>query len=480
MEITSVSFLGFVVGVVIVFHLFPSQAYRWSVLAIANVIFLGTYISELQQIGPLLAFLIVSYITIELVHRHRSGVAALIGISLVLVTYVYLKKFSFLGDIYTLRFSYLVVGLSYILFRVLHLIIDIRGRDITGSIKPLAFFNYTCNFLSFVSGPIQLYQDSAQSAYHGRDGRSGDFVFHAFRRIISGYVKVIIISGITNYLFLHASERILTPGLAPESGRLVAEYGFCAITYTIYLYFNFSGYMDIVIGVGRLLGQDLPENFNQPFLARNFLEFWTRWHMTLSQWFKTYLFNPLMGLLINRVPQPAMVPYLGVAAFFITFFVMGIWHGTTMVFVIYGLLMGAGASANKLWQLIMVDRLGRQGYRALSEQPLYIYSCRGLTCGFFAIGVTCLWVNMDQLRWLWNALGPAGMSSALLLTATVCGVAIFLQDFVLLRARKWFAWAAVLSQRGVFGNFWSAAQILLILMVSTFFHKAPEFVYRVF
>jgi hypothetical protein len=87
---------------------------------------------------------------------------------------------------------------------------------------------------------------------------------------------------------------------------------------------------------------------------------------------------------------------------------------------------------------------------------------------------------MDQLRWLWSALGPAGMSSALLLTATVCGVAMFLQDFVLLRAGKWFAWAAVLSQRGVFGNFWSAAQILLILMVSTFFHKAPEFVYRVF
>jgi len=484
MEITSLSFVGFVAGVVLAFHLIPSQAYRLAILTTANIIFIGTYISDIQQIVPLLVFLFLGYITAASIRRHRSRFAVLIGIGVVLITYVYLKKFSFLGHIYVLKFPYLVVGLSYILFRVLHLIIDIRGGDITEPITPLAFFNYTCNFPSFVSGPIQLYQDFARdfarSPYPGKDRLGGDVVFQAFRRIIFGYLKVVTISGIADYLFLWVSARILTPNLAPAGGRLVAEYGFCVITYTIYLYFNFSGYMDIVIGVGRLLGQDLPENFNKPFLARNFLEFWTRWHMTLSQWFKTYLFNPLMSVLIDRVPQPAMIPYLGVTAFFITFFVMGIWHGTTRVFVIYGLLMGAGASINKLWQLIMVDRLGRQGYRALGEQPLYIYACRGLTCGFFAIGVTCLWVNMDQLCWLWGTLGPAGVLSALLLTATVCGVAMFLQDFVLLRARKWFAWAAVLSQRGVFGNFWSAAQILLILMVSTFFHKAPEFVYRAF
>jgi hypothetical protein len=275
-------------------------------------------------------------------------------------------------------------------------------------------------------------------------------------------------------------QRIFAGDVALESRYLVVEYGYCAVMYTVYLYFNFSGYMDIVIGVGRLLGQDLPENFNKPFLTRNFLEFWTRWHMTLSQWFKTYLFNPLMTTLISRIPQPAMIPYLGIVAFFITFFVMGVWHGTTIVFVIYGLLMGAGASANKLWQLVMVDRLGREGYRRLSEQPLYIYSSRGLTTGFFALGVTCLWVNMDQLHRLWDALGPAGLWSALLLSATACGIAMFLHDFFLLRAKKWFAWTAIVSQRNVFGNFWCAAQILVIFTVSTFFHKTPEFVYRAF
>jgi len=483
-EITSLSFVAFVAAVAIAVDLAPSQTLRSSLLTSANFIFLATYISELQQIVPALVFLLLGYVIIQLVGRWRSGIITLIGIGLVLVIYVYLKKFSFLDYIYPLKFTYLVVGLSYILFRIVHLIIDVQSGDIAERIKPLMFFNYTCNFLTFISGPIQSYQEFARTFNEllkaVRDRLSDNYVFCAFRRITSGYIKIIVISGIANYLYLYVNQRIFAGDLALEGRYLIVEYGYCSVMYTTYLYFNFSGYMDIVIGVGRLLGQDLPENFNKPFLARNFLEFWTRWHMTLSQWFKTYLFNPLMSMLISRVPQAVMIPYLGIMAFFITFFVMGVWHGTTIVFVIYGLLMGAGASANKLWQLVMVDRLGREGYRRLSEQPLYIYSSRGLTTGFFAMGVTCLWVNMDQLHRLWDALGLAGLSSALLLSATACGIAMFLHDLLLLEAKKWFPWAAILSQRNVFGNFWCAAQILVIFTVSTFLHKTPEFVYRAF
>jgi alginate O-acetyltransferase complex protein AlgI len=484
MEITSVAFVGFAAGLAILFHLIPSQAYRLFLLTIANGVFIGSYISEPLQIAPLIAFLCLCYVIIDLVYRHRSGIAASIGIILILIVYIYLKQFAFISHIVSLPFSYVVVGLSYILFRVIHMIIDIRNGDINERIKPLAFFNYTCNFLCFVSGPIQAYQDFARDFARLDQDQQSDavdsHVYQAFQRIISGYLKVILISGVADSLFIRVSQRVLAPDLTLVDARLVMAYVFCAITYTMYLYFNFSGYMDIVIGVGRLLGQDLPENFNKPFLARNFLEFWTRWHITLSLWFKTYLFNPLMSVLIQRVPQPALIPYLGVTAFFVTFFVMGIWHGTTVVFVIYGFLMGAGASINKLYQLTMVGRLGRKRYRTLSEQSFYIFASRGLTTGFFMIGVTCLWINMDQMRRLLNALGPAGVCGALLLISAVCGLAMFLQDSIRLPAKNWLAWTAALSTRSAVGNFWSAAQILLILMVSTFFNKAPEFVYRAF
>jgi alginate O-acetyltransferase complex protein AlgI len=480
MEITSFSFVGFVAVVVIVFHLTQSRGYQLSIIAIANLAFIGTYITEPQQIVPLFVFLILGYAVVEFARKRRSAIVAGTGIGMILTTYVYLKKFSFVDFGVSLPFPYLVVGLSYILFRILHLVIDACGGHLPGRIKPLVFFNYTCNFLSFISGPIQLYHGFTQSLEARKDSVSADTVFRAFQRIISGYVKVIFVSGVADYLFSSASKRVLTPDLAPEGWHFVLAYGVSATTYTIYLYYNFSGYMDIVISCGRLLGQDLPENFNKPFLARNFLEFWSRWHMTLSQWFKTYLFNPLMKLLFDWLPQPALAPYLGVTAFFVTFFVMGVWHGTTIVFVIYGLLMGAGASINKLWQVALTNRLGRGGYRALSEHQLYIYACRGLTCAFFTLGVTCLWVNIDQLGWLWSALGAGGWVSALLLTAAGSGLAMFIQDFVSNRVVRWFTWTTALSRPGVFGNVWSAAQILLALVVSTFFHKAPEFVYRAF
>lgn len=484
MDLTSFGFIVFVVAVVVAFHSVPSRGWCTAVLSLANTIFIASYINEPQQIIPLLAFLLLGYIVIEAVRRRRSALAASISISAVLTVYVFLKHSSFLGNSYTLHFVYLIVGLSYILFRVLHLVIDARGGDIGEQIKPLAFFNYTCNFLTFVSGPIQLYQDFARDypalSNGTKDRLTEELVFRAFRRVIVGYGKVIIVSGIADALFLRVSGRILTPYLSPAGAHLMAAYATSAIAYTIYLYFNFSGYMDIVIGVGRLLGQDLPENFNKPFLARDFLEFWTRWHMTLSQWFKTYLFNPLMGVIIDRFPQPAMVPYLGLIAFFVTFFVMGVWHGTTPVFAVYGLLMGAGASINKLWQLMLVACIGRRQYRELGERQLYAYACRGLTCSFFAIGITCLWVNIDQLRRLWSSLGPAGLAGTLLLAAAVCGFFMFLQDSVVRIARKWFSWPVIFAEHLVFGNLWSAVQIVVIVIVSTFFHKTPEFVYRAF
>jgi alginate O-acetyltransferase complex protein AlgI len=175
-------------------------------------------------------------------------------------------------------------------------------------------------------------------------------------------MKFIVISGSANYLFTRLSSVLFS---SPPSSYIVSVTAFSVMSlcYTVYLYYNFSGYMDIVLGIGTLLGFDLPENFNQPFRARDFLEFWTRWHITLSLWFKTYLFNPLMSILLRSDKRPAMVPYLGVMAYFVTFGIMGLWHGTTAMFLVYGLVMGAGASIVKLWQLILMKYIGRRRTR---------------------------------------------------------------------------------------------------------------------
>jgi hypothetical protein len=239
--------------------------------------------------------------------------------------------------------------------------------------------------------------------------------------------------------------------------------------------------MDIVIGIGWLLGQNLPENFDRPFSARNIFEFWSRWHMTLSEWFKTYLFNPLMKVLADHVSAPAWLPYLGVVAFFVTFFVMGVWHGSTGVFVIYGLVMGAGASLNKLWQVFMTKRLGKKRYKAVGESFAYATLARGLMFAFFALAVTGLWVNMNQLSLVAGRLGVGGFALALLGTALCAGFGGLLVDHA---GRMLAGLAPRLDPPGVAGvitrNLVLASEVFLILAVGSFFHKAPEFVYKAF
>ena len=281
-----------------------------------------------------------------------------VGLIAIVAVFVVLKRFSFLGELPTLPFPYLLVGLSYVLFRVLHMVWE--APHVSSGERPgvLEYFNYTCNFLTFISGPIQRFDDFRQSMRAGPLDSTA--VSGAFGRIAAGLFKVLVVSAGANAAFLALEPVILGPSPSGGGATFVALYAATATAFTLYLYFNFSGYMDIVIGVGRLFGQTLPENFNRPFTAQSFLDFWARWHITLSDWFKLYLFNPLLKALVGRFPDPRWSAGLGVVAFFVTFLVMGIWHGTTVVFVIYGLTMGAGASINKLWQIGLTRALAQE------------------------------------------------------------------------------------------------------------------------
>jgi alginate O-acetyltransferase complex protein AlgI len=181
------------------------------------------------------------------------------------------------------------------------------------------------------------------------------------------------------------------------------------------------------------------------------------------------------------VTAPALLPYLGVIAFFVTFFVMGVWHGSTGVFVIYGLVMGAGASLNKLWQVFMTKRLGKKRYKSVGDSFAYASLARGLMFAFFSLAVTGLWVNMDQLVRLAHRLGAGGLALALFGIALCAAVGGVLVDHA---GRLSLRLAPRLDRTGVAGvvtrNLVLASEVLLILAVGSFFHKAPEFVYKAF
>lgn len=479
MTFISPTFIGFIFAVALASNISAERWWRSLVLLAASTIFIASQVETPWQLLPLAGFVVLGYVLVETMRATRSAAALYVGVGIVLVIFIILKRFSFLPEGFGLSFLYLIAGLSYILFRIIHLMVDAQQGELKARLSFLSYLNFTCNFLSFTAGPIQRYQEFQATEISPRPLDS-DRVFAAFARIVRGFVKVAAISAIFEYLFSSLSGRLLDPSLAQSWLVLALTLLGSAVCYTVYLYANFAGYMDIVIGVGWLVGQDLPENFNQPFKARSFLDFWSRWHMTLSEWFKTYLFNPLLRVLAARFHSAAAAPYLGVLAFFITFLVMGVWHGTTSVFVVYGLLMGAGASINKLWQVMVIKRLGKKRYKAAGERGASIYVARGLTTSYFALAITCLWVDMPQLQMLVSRIGLHGwvMVYVLLTAAAALGYAAW--DFIAGRLQILAGKGLAITSQPAVRNLGLGGSVLFVFLVTSFFHKAPEFVYRAF
>jgi alginate O-acetyltransferase complex protein AlgI len=474
MSLTSTSFLVLALAAILLSRVAPSAARPW-VLSAASVVFIASHLDSPTEALPLAGLLVAGYGFVEALRRTRS--ALLLGVALVGVvgSFLVLKRYGFVPAFAKVPLPYLVVGLSYVLFRLLHLMIDAQQGELGRRIPAQQFFNYCAGFLTFTAGPIQLFPDFAEQQARGPSNDPVE-VAGAMRRVVHGFVLVCVVSAILNYLFAALSGRLLqpTPG---QAGSLA--FAACAALYTAYLYANFAGYMHIVIGVGVLMGQRLPENFAQPFAARSFLEFWSRWHMTLSSWFKTYLFNPLLKRLARRWPSGRSAPYLAVLAFFLTFLVMGIWHGSTLVFVVYGLFLGAGASLNKLWQDVARARFGKREYKRLGDKRLAIYGSRGLVFAYFSLALTCLWVSLPQLLSLAGSLGFVGVVGAFLALSVSAALGFLLWDKAREAAAGWRLPEA--SPRSGWGaDLALAAQVLLVLSVGSFFHKAPEFVYRAF
>jgi alginate O-acetyltransferase complex protein AlgI len=483
MELTSWQFVAFSVVVIFLFNASRDARWRASVLALANVAFIASHLHAAYQALALVAMLAGGFVATRVVQRWNGRLAVGLCIALVVLAFLYLKHYSFMSFVPTLPFLYLLLGLSYILFRIIHLIVDTASGDIGEPIAVWEYFNYTCNFLTFISGPIQRFQDYRADARAMRALESAD-VDEGLRRVIWGYFKILAISATANAVFFKLSPALLQADAHPAMASACARYVVTAAVYTVFLYYNFSGFIDVVIGFARLLGMRLPENFNQPFLAANFLDFWGRWHMTLSNWFRDYMFNPLLAALMSRFENPRLAPWFGVFGFFVTFAVMGVWHGATPVFVAYGLVMGLGASVNKAFKLFMAARLGRARYRDLCKAQWYVYLCRGLTFAYFTMGVTALWVDLPQLATLGRALGVVGALGAfvaLSLIGTVSFVAADLVKAAIARLGKRAGTVEVSPRRRpMTAAFALAAVLLATLAVNTLYTQPPEFVYRAF
>jgi alginate O-acetyltransferase complex protein AlgI len=218
----------------------------------------------------------------------------------------------------------LPIGISFFTFHAISYVVDVYRRDAVAQKSPVHAALYMLLFPQLIAGPIIRYRDIADQLAC-RMVTLDDFAY-GVRRFVIGLAKKVLIANVV----AGPADRIFGMPLAQLS---MAHAWLGIICYTLQIYFDFSGYSDMAIGLGRMFGFRFPENFRWPYVATSIQDFWRRWHLSLSTWFRDYLYIPLGG---NRVPLARQYRNLVTV-----FFLCGLWHGASWNFVIWGLWHGA-------------------------------------------------------------------------------------------------------------------------------------------
>jgi D-alanyl-lipoteichoic acid acyltransferase DltB (MBOAT superfamily) len=478
MDTASYQFVLFGLATALVSNFSRSRVWRSMVLMLASIVFLGLLAHNPMVFLPLAGFLLLGYIGLVLLERGwtRSMVWSILA---VISTYIWLKKYTFLPEGSFLHFTYFTLGLSYIFFRVLHLLIETGDSREKRRIGPGAYLLYTLNFTTLLSGPIQRYEEFARDQFAMEPIALGPRVIGLqVERIIRGFFKINVLAMLLHAVQEDAFAQICQP--LPPTLKLIAAFKL-VIVYPFFLYANFSGYIDIVIALARLMRVRLPENFDRPFSASSFIDFWNRWHITLSTWLKTYVYNPLLVALMRRISSRTLEPWLGVFCFFVTFFLIGVWHGRTSEFILFGVLLGGGVAINKLWQLGLTRLLGRQGYKALAKSEIYIAFARGLTFSWFAFSLFWFWADWEKIGKVFAAMGITqwlGVWLTIWLCATVVLAAWEGLRAALLSVKT--SEGPVLTSRYARVVYATALGLVALVITVLLNQPAPDIVYKAF
>ncbi len=238
----------------------------------------------------------------------------------------------------------LPIGISFYTFQGISYLTDVYRGQVKAQTNFIRLGTYIALFPQLIAGPIIRYHE-IEPQLSQRDF-SWENLYQGIQRFCLGLARKILIA---NQLALIADDIFArAPGTITSATAWLG-----ALVYALQIYYDFAGYSDMAIGLGRMFGFRFPENFNFPYLATSIRDFWRRWHITLSAWFKDYLYIPLGG---NRKGKGRT--YLNL---YIVFFLTGLWHGASWTFVVWGLMHGT---------LMVVERLGFDRLLEKSYQPL--------------------------------------------------------------------------------------------------------------
>jgi alginate O-acetyltransferase complex protein AlgI len=248
----------------------------------------------------------------------------------------------------------LPIGISFFTFHAISYVVDVYRRDATAQKSPVEAGLYLLLFPQLIAGPIIRYREIA-GQLATRSVESSGFSAGVTRFVVGLAKKVLI----ANIVAVPADAIFAMP--VPQLTAAHAWLG--TLCYTLQIYFDFSGYSDMAIGLGAMFGFRFPENFDYPYIAVSVQDFWRRWHMSLSRWFRDYVYVPLGG---NRISSTRT--YVNLVA---VFFLCGLWHGASWTFVAWGLYHGA---------FLVIERL--RGRRASASTGAHLYTLVVVSVGW--------------------------------------------------------------------------------------------------
>ena len=263
-----------------------------------------------------------------------SNINAIAGEQLVDISKMYFFGLDFLP------MNMLPIGISFFTFQSMSYTIDMYRGEIEVQKNPINFAAFVTLFSQLVAGPIVRYSDIAKEL----DNRIIDLdcVYEGVKRFVTGLGKKVLLANSIGQIWTQVSS-----GDMSEVSVLGAWLG--VLAYTLQIYFDFSGYSDMAIGLGKMMGFTFPENFNYPYLSKSISEFWRRWHITLGAWFRSYVYIPLGG---NRKGMKRTVFNLAVV-----WLLTGIWHGADWTFIIWGVLYGVFIILERLFLGRLLEKL---------------------------------------------------------------------------------------------------------------------------
>lgn len=343
MLFSSIPFLYWFLPCVVLFYFAAPRGLKNTVLLLSSLFFYGW--GEPAYVLWMLLAIVMAYLSGLLIERFR-GTLRLARAFLVLSASFSLFMLGYFkyADFFIRNFNAatglsvpllkiaLPIGISFYTFQILSYTVDVYRGVVRAQKNFIDLAAYVALFPQLIAGPIVRYADVAAQLKERR--HTPEKTALGMRRFLLGLGKKVLIANLLGELCSIFRE---------SNDKSVLFFWLYAAAYALHVYFDFSGYSDMAIGLGKIFGFDFRENFNYPFIAKSITEFWRRWHMSLGSWFRDYVYIPLGG---NRVSAPRHLLNI-----LVVWMLTGFWHGAAWNFVIWGLYFAGLLILEKIWLL---------------------------------------------------------------------------------------------------------------------------------